>query len=502
MFWWVAGFVIRSICGVSIKELVAVLLPHLARVCVDQVFRSGTTVRVRARTGTTEALCPGCGTRSRRIHSRYERRSSDTAVGGQELLIHLRVHRFLCRDDTCPKKTFAEQVPGLTVRYGRRSVRAAEALQAVAFALGGRAGARLAQRLATSVSRMTLIRLIRRMPEPALQASPRVLGVDDFALRHGRVYGTVLIDISTHRPIEVLPDPTADTLADWLQAHPGVEIVCRDRAGAYADGIARGAPKAIQVADRWHLWSNLGDAVERTLAQHRRHLQHPVTAPSPPPDPSPPLPMAAQRRTPADRDDRVARRTRERHTAIHALLADGHGIRTIARELHLSRNTVRRFAHAERVEQLLVHAGTGRRPKTLEAYDSYLRSRWSEGCTNAQRLYQELRTLGYRGGSTAVRQYVRPWRAGLAPTSPPPRPPTVRQAAGWFLRNPAHLDTDEQRQLDALTGTCPPLAALGTHVRDFAEMMMHRQGKRLETWIRAVLNDDLPELHSFVTGLR
>ncbi|AQZ69442.1 hypothetical protein BKM31_55345 [[Actinomadura] parvosata subsp. kistnae] len=168
-----------------IKELFGVLFPHLVGVCVDQVFRSGTTVRIRARTGTVEAACPARGTPSQRVHSHYERRLSDTAVGGQEVLIHLRVHRFFCRTSTCAKATFAEQIPGLTVRYGRRSVWAAGALQAIALALGGRAGARLAGRLASSVSRMTLIRLIRALPDPGLEAGPRVLGVDDFALRRG-----------------------------------------------------------------------------------------------------------------------------------------------------------------------------------------------------------------------------------------------------------------------------------------------------------------------------
>ncbi|WP_169744504.1 transposase family protein [Spirillospora albida] len=164
----------------SIKELLAGLFPHLARVCVDQVICSGATIRLRARTGTTEAACPGCGVRSRRLHSHYERRLSDTAVGGQELLIHLRVHRFLCRNDSCAKKTFVEQVPGLTVRYGRRSLGASAALQAISLALGGRAGARLAGHLAASVSRMTLIRMLRRLPDPVVEAEgPRAFRTAD-----------------------------------------------------------------------------------------------------------------------------------------------------------------------------------------------------------------------------------------------------------------------------------------------------------------------------------
>jgi transposase len=485
-----------------IKELVAVLFPHLAGVCVDQVFRSGTTIRIRARTGSVEAACPACGTPSQRVHSHYERRLSDTAVGGQEVLIHLRVHRFFCRTSTCTKATFAEQIPGLTVRYGRRSIRAARALQAIALALGGRAGARLAARLAASVSRITLIRLVRALPDPALAVGPRVLGVDDFALRRGHSYGTILIDISTSTVVDVLADRTADTLAAWLRAHPGVEIVCRDRAGAYAEGIARGAPHATQVADRWHIWRNLGEAVERTVTRHRHHLQALITAPSTRTDTPPPAAPSAPPRSPADRQDGIAIRTRERHAAVHALLDQGQGLREIARLLSLGRNTVRRFARAANPEDLLVHAGTGQRPKNLETYDSYLRRRWAEGCTNAELLYQELQALGYRGSGTTVRQYVHPWRAATPPAPTLARPPKVRQATGWFLRNPANLDPEEDRQLQALTTVCPQLAKLRLRVRQFAEMMMHRHGRNLETWINAVLGDDLPELRSFVTGLR
>jgi hypothetical protein len=220
-----------------------------------------------------------------------------------------------------------------------------------------------------------------------------------------------------------------------------------------------GAPHATQVADRWHIWRNLGEDVERTVTRHRDHLQALSATPSTRTDTSPPAvpPTApsAPPRSPAERQDRIATRTRERHATVHALIEQGQGPREIARLLSLSRNTVRRIARAASPGDLLVHNGTGRRLKNLQAYDSYLRSRWARGMHQRELLYQELQALGYPGSGTTVRRYVRPWRAGMPPAPTSARPPTVRQATGWFLRNPATLDPDEHRQLQALTSACP-----------------------------------------------
>lgn len=470
-------------------------------------------VQIQARTSPGPVACPGCGTVSERVHSRYERRLSDTASAGREVLIRLTVRRLFCDNPDCAKATFAEQVSGLTVRYARRTTVLERLLGAVGLALGGRAGARLTRQLAASVSRMTLLRVVRALPDPD-RPTPRVLGVDDFALRRGHRYGTLLVDAETRRPVDVLTDRTAQSLACWLRAHPGVQIVCRDRAGAYAEGARDGAPDALQVADRWHVWHNLAEAVERTVARHRDCLTATLaagTGTNAPggeagdggdrPGPADP-PLRATPAGPGDRTDRWAVRARKRHTEVHALLAKGVAINEICRQLGLARGTVRRFARADTVEELLTRNGTGHRPSLLDEFKPYLHERWNAGCTNAAILFDEITARGYRGRPTLVRHYLHQFRTTARVPPPPRKPPSVRRAVSWIMTDPTAIDPADQQRLDAILAASAPLNALAGHVRAFATMMCSLQGRKLESWMNAVDADDQPALRSFVTGLR
>ena len=314
-----------------------------------------------------------------------------------------------------PTADVAEQVEGLTVRYGRRTPLLRGMLEQVAVALAGRAGARLARSLHVKTSRSTMLRLLMALPDPPAAATPRVLGVDDFALRRGHVYGTVLIDRATGRPVELLAGRDAQPLADWLLAHPGVEVVCWDRSGAYAEGVRVGAPDAVQVADRFHLWQNLGAAVERCVARHRACLR-PVN-----PDPAP-IPRPVSRPEGVQAVGRFAERARRHHALVHDLLAQGHSLRSIARHLGWGFRTVHRYARATTWQELVDGKWQQPRPSKLDGFKPHLQQRWEQGCRNAAELYREITALGYGGSYALVRAFLEPSRVRPGPVARRHRP--------------------------------------------------------------------------------
>jgi transposase len=488
-----------------------VLFPHFAGLRVERLLVLDGVAHIEAHRSAATAHCPTCGRRSRRVHSRYVRRITDEPLGGRPVVVHFRVRRFFCVRRTCPKRTFAEQAPTLVQRYGRRSTILHSTLEHIGMALGGRPGARLSAALDRPVSRMTLLRLVRALPLPK-GASPRVLGVDDWARKRGRTYGTILVDQERHTVVDLLPERTAQALTTWLQDHPGVEILCRDRAGAYADGARQGAPGAIQVADRWHLLVNLREALERLLTRHHAAVHAAAAdllpAPSVPPtindEPAAANSVMSAQPTRVQREQAERRAQRQaRYTEIQALHDQGLSARQIARTLRLARNTVRRFLRAEGFPERQPRRA---RPSLLTPYESYLGERWAAGCRNASMLWRELRGQGFTGGRSIVRAHLTRWREadGLVRLAAPPARPqySVRQTSWLLLRNPSDLEPDERVFVAALGQRCPEAACAGELAQGFLAIVRQRDHDALDPWVEQAERSDLPELRGFAVGLR
>jgi transposase len=447
-----------------------VLLPHLTGVVVEQVEQTCSGVLVWARAKAEDGVCPSCGEPSRRVHSRYHRGLADGSVAGQPVVLRLHMRRFCCDNHDCPVRTFAEQVDGLTTKHARRTSLCRTALEHIGLALAGRSGSRLAARLGLVAGRSTLLRLVHALPDPEV-GTVAVLGVDDFAIRRGRKYATLLIDAVTHRRLDVLPDRKAATLAAWLREHPGVEVVCRDGSAAYAEAIRQAAPKAIQASDRWHLWHNLAAAVEKTVVAHATNWN---TIPRP-------------------AGSALAARTRERFTAVHTLLAQDVGLLECARRLGWSLNTVKRYARAQSAQELLRPPRYG--ACLVDAHRDLVRRLLAEN-TPVTQILAEIREQGYTGSANLLVRYINQGRADPERLAPSPR-----RLTSWIMSRPTNLPDHTRRHLTDLIASCPEMTTLAARVREFAAILTQRRGADLTAWIAQTRLDALPGFDSYLNGL-
>jgi transposase len=485
------------------------------------------TVEIGVVPTSTVCCCPQCGLAFDQVHSHYIRTLADVPAHGRVIHLQIRLRRFFCGFAGCAQETFAEQVPQVMMRHSRKTRRLVQALQNIALEAGGEAGARLGGRLSMPASPDTLLRLIRRLPAPAA-AGPRVLGVDDWAFYRGRRYGTILCDLEAHRPVDLLPERSSSSFAAWLQGHPGVEIISRDRGTDYAKGATLGAPQAKQVADRWHLLHNLIEAFERGL--DRRHTliaqaagslsavpastttQVKNQAPSTPTPPAEAPPTRSSTRQLRLEEARARRRAR--YEQVKTLQSQGVALLEISRQLHLARSTVQGFARAEQFPQRAARCGEGilseapvphpRSPDPLEDHLDYLKRRWEEGCHNAMRLYREIKERGFTGLPYVVKRHVAPWRKAQSVASRVAAWRPSARTVAWLLLKPNQKRTAQQAEfLKALLQVWPSLTENVALIEEFRCILCRHHPEDLESWAQLTAEPSiLGEIHQFARNLR
>ena len=498
-------------------NLISCLLPDPAVVRLETwgIEPAPPTITLTLTSRSRPAPCPLCSRRARRTHSWYERALADLPWGEHAVAVQLRVRKLFCDNAKCKRRIFTERLPGVAAPWARKTARLSERLTAVGLALGGAAGARLGHGIGLAISRNTLLRLVRRAPLPP-NATPAALGVDDWALRKRHTYGTVLVDLDRHRPVALLPDREAETLATWLRDHPGVEMISRDRASAYAAGGRSGAPDAVQVADRFHLLQNLAEALELAFTGHARELRDAEQArrqdrvaeggpvrPDPPPPPKRPLAMAAARR-----EQRMAT-----HRKVWDLYRQGWPGQEIARHLGIGRTTTFRHLKSEAFPERKGRSDAGR--SSMDPWRDWIIERWNRGQRNGRQTLRDLRAKGFTGNYATVLRYLNrlrdaqqgavSHRSRARPATPlvaaPKQVMTPRTAAWTVLRPPDRRDDDEAGLLARLRAAAPILAEAVKLAEEFAALVRGRKPKLLDPWLQRAQDSAVPALQRFAKRL-
>jgi transposase len=487
----------------------------------------GTTLTLGIATTQPSAACPLCGVPSWRAHSRYARRLAEVPVLGHPVRLLVTVRRFLCPDPQCPRQVFTETLDALAEKHARTTVGLAQTHRAIGAALGGEAGARLAARMAMATSPDTLLRRVKDVEEP--RPNPlRFVGIDDWAWCKGQRYGTIVVDLETGTVVDLLPDREAATVSAWLRDHPGVEVVSRDRSSAYSQAATAAAPKARQVADRWHLLKNVREAVERLFDRQYPLIADALKPDDPAPeghgDPSPEVdqadpatPKSNPQQSPpslppvSPRDaSAVAKRGRrvERFERVHELRRQGEPIRAIARELGMSRNGVRRYLRGRQCPDW--QAGQRKSRSRLDAHREWIDARVAEGRINATELHGELGSRGVVCSYAAVRRYLnkqlgragkrRPRVNATAP-KPPPLPSAKRLSFDW-IRRPEKRSPEAEGRLAAVRSASPELAVALDIFDEFVGLIRKQSRGTLKDWLSRTGASPCPEVRGFAEGIR
>lgn len=456
--------------------------------------------------------CPLCNCPTHRIHSQYERTLKDIPLVQFNLTILLAVCKFFCLNEQCRRRIFTERLPDVVAPWARRTHRYSEKLKALGLALGGSAASRLSHQLGYGTSRQTILRLLSKLPVPEI-VTPKILGVDDFALRKGHHYGTILVDLEHQKPIALLPDRTAETLEAWLKEHPGVEILSRDRSKTYRRGMNNGAPDAIQVADRFHLLQNLQEVIEKVFrgqtsvlkrVEREQLKSEGITLPE-----SKTEAPASSRQL--KKNQNRARRL-EKYEQSHILRKQGHQIKDIAHHLGIGERTVYTYLSHSTFPEYQVSSRQYR--SVLDPYKPYLIEQWNQGRHQTKALFREIQQQGYQSTYATVTRFTKQLRQlnretlnhlvgqGPAPKVKPlnQKPLSARRAAWLVLRREDNRDAKQEKLFELLCQQ-PELSATISLAQDFMALVRQRLPKKLDDWLDKAKNSSIKAFENFAKSI-
>ena len=426
-------------------------------------------VLLQAVSSSNSAICPYCQTPSSKRHSVYVRKPQALPCGDAAIQLVLSVQRYSCENPSCSHRTFAERIPETVEFYSRRTADLEALLQIIAFETSAETVGRICKGLKVSVSPDSVLGLIRkRTALPTREV--KVLGIDDWAFKKGQNYGTLLVDLERHRAIELLPDRTQNTLSAWLQNHPEIQIVSRDRSFEYKAGIDTGAPQAMQVVDRWHLLHNLQEKLQEII----------------------PSQLKSRTSDGENRETPTQQKRKRRFQLVRYLGAQGYSERLIALTLGISRQTVRRYLE---LADLPNWRRRNQAPSRLDAYQHYLHRRWKEGCRNPSLLWKELQQKGYPGQRKSVAEYLQRFRKPGAVPSP-------RELVWWFMKDRRRLRDKEKLHLKALFAENQKLEEIYRLTQRFRKMLSQKAVARLDDWLGQAEHCGVKKLENFALGLR
>lgn len=434
---------------------------------MDSVSDAGVVTVITVRSATGLGACPDCGEAAGRVHSRYTRTLGDLPLAGRSVQLTLLVRRFRCDRTLCARRIFSARLDAVAP-WARRTARLDELVHHLGLALGGRPAASFARRLQLRVSNDTLLRVVRRRGIPTF-APPQVIGIDDWAWKRNHRYGTLVCDLERRRTIALLPDREPATAQGWLSGQPQIEIVTRDRGGAYALAAARALPSAVQVADRWHLMANASQAFLAATRGCMRQIRAALGAATVDPG----LLTAAEK---LQYEGFLYRE--DVNAAVLTLHKAGKSIKEIVRCTGHSRGTVRRVLRGQRSEVFRT------RESSLEAYLPWLDARWDGGARNGTALWRELRELGFRGSLRVVAEWTtRRRRAEQVNVEGLTRMPSARTVARLMTMARDTLSRTQTVTVAAIEAAVPMLVQAREMVDSFHTLIRRKQETALDRWL-------------------